>query len=67
MQQAYAFMSGALTSALLLITLLIHMTANGDGGTWDYWLGVSFGVVGVAFILATAAWTSVRSRQNVHR
>lgn len=67
MQQAYAFMSGALTSALLLIALLIHLTAVGDGGAWDYWLGVAFAVVGVAFILATAAWTSVGSRQNAHR
>ena len=67
MKQAYAFMSGALTSALLLIALLIHMTAVGDGGAWDYWLGVSFGVVGVAFVLTTTAWTSARSRQNIHR
>lgn len=67
MQQAYAFMSGALTSALLLIALLIHLTAVGDGGAWDYWLGISFAVVGVAFVLTTTAWASARSRQNAHR
>lgn len=67
MQQTYAFMTGALTSALLLIATLIHLTAVGDGGTWDYWLGISFAVVGVAFVLITAAWTSARSRQNAHR
>lgn len=67
MQQAYAFMSGALTSALLLIALLIHLTAVGDGGAWDYWLGVAFAVVGVAFVIASATWISVGSRQNAHR
>ena len=67
MQQTYAFMTGVLTSALLLITLLIHLTAVGDEGAWDYWLGVAFGVAGVAFVLTTTAWTSARSRQNAHR
>jgi hypothetical protein len=67
MRQAYAFVTGALTSALLLITLLIHLTAVGDGGAWDYWLGISFAVVGVAFVLTTTAWASARSRQNAHR
>lgn len=67
MRQAYAFITGALTSALLLIALLIHLTAVGDGGAWDYWIGVSFGVVGVAFVIASATWISVGSRQNAHR
>jgi drug/metabolite transporter (DMT)-like permease len=67
MRQAYAFVTGALTSALLLIALLIHLTANGDEGAWDYWLGVAFAVVGVAFVIASATWISVGSRQNAHR
>lgn len=67
MRQAYAFTTGALTSALLLIALLIHLTATGDEGAWDYWLGVSFGIVGVAFVIASTTWISVGNRQNAHR
>jgi hypothetical protein len=65
--QIYSFISGAFAGVVLTIYALIWTTAIGDGGAWDYWLGVSFAVAGVAFILATAAWMSARSRQNAHR
>lgn len=64
--QAYAFITGALTGLILTLYVLIWTTATGDDGAWDCWLGVSFAVAGVAFVLAATAWMSARSHQNAH-
>ena len=64
--QAYAFVTGALVSLTVTLYVLIWTTATGDGGAWDYWLGVSFAAAGVAFVLAATAWMSARSHQNAH-
>lgn len=64
--QTYSFITGALTGLLITLYVLIWTTATGDGGAWDYWLGVSFAAAGVAFVLAATAWMSARSHQNAH-